>query len=75
MATRTPANFRNFVVVSRTYNSTKDVELRVNNTLRVSLAFLVKLERERKDAKMRDGAQNKNRIHFKKHGETHLQSF
>jgi len=56
----TPTNLRNLVVVSRTYNSTKDVEIWVNNTLRASLTFLVKLKRERKDARTRDGAKNKN---------------
>ncbi len=32
----------------------------INNTLRVSLAFLVELERERKDARTQNGAKNKN---------------
>ncbi len=37
-------------MVSWIYNNTKDVETWVDNTLRVSLAFLVKLEIEREGA-------------------------
>ena len=47
-------------MVSWMYNNTKDVEIWVNNALRVSLAFLVKLERERERNKDAGGAKNKN---------------
>ncbi len=46
-------------MVSRRYNNTKDVDMWVNNTLRVSLAFLVKLERERERREDAGGAKNK----------------
>jgi hypothetical protein len=59
------------VIVSWMYNNTKDVEIWVNNTLRVSRrygltilfasrVFLVKLERERERNKDAGGAKNKN---------------
>ena len=40
------------VMVSRMCNSTKDVETWVNDTIRVALAFLVKLERGHNGAKI-----------------------
>ncbi len=51
--------FERCMMVSRMCNRTKGVETWVNDFLRVPLAFLVKLERERKDA-IPQCAKNKN---------------
>ena len=59
MTIRMPTNFETLVRVNRMYNSTKDVGIRVNNTLRVALACLVKLKENAK-TRGRNGAKNKN---------------
>ena len=52
-------------MVSWIYNNAKDVNTEIDNTLRVSLAFLVKLENNTQRRERRDGAKNKSlRVYF-----------